>query len=242
MAAKLKVRLRLYLLIAPLVLTCTTAYTAPAKLQRHPVSLAQNTDPSTCLQCHADKDQGKYVHTAMQMGCTACHAIKNIAGGTSVTLISPADQLCFTCHQKSSDPVQHQPYSEGACTICHSPHASNFPAHTWVAHQELCMGCHVKGMLKVNRAKKTVTVPWGRSLAFKQMDRWYYLGLDATHTKNHPVEGHPVSGPNPLVPGSPDITCLTCHTAHTSTVPNLVPPKYPQQEMLCVSCHNLLTS
>jgi predicted CXXCH cytochrome family protein len=210
---------------------------ASAKSTVHPAPLTASADSSTCLQCHAELNRGKYVHGAMAMGCTRCHAVKISGGETQVVLVSPGNQLCFTCHEKSNDPVQHQPYGEGLCTVCHSPHASNFPAHLWVGQQEICMGCHVKGLPKVNQTKKTVSVPWGRSLTFKQMDRWYYIGLDPGHTKNHPVEGHPVMGPNTLVAGSPAMSCLSCHQAHTSKVANLIPPQFPQQEQLCVSCH-----
>ena len=173
----------------------------------------------------------------MSMGCTTCHSIQTTGATTSVGLILPPGQLCFMCHPQSSEPVAHQPYAEGACTVCHSPHASNFPAHTLVDHKTLCMGCHVRGMPKVNTKKKTVTVPWGVSLTFKQMNRWYYLGLDPTHTQNHPVMGHPVTGPNSLLPSSPEIGCLSCHQPHTSTSPYLWPPKYKTQTDLCVSCH-----
>lgn len=204
----------------------------------HPVPLTKDTKPSTCLECHTDINQGKYVHTAMQMGCTTCHAIDNGANGTTVTLVSPPDQLCFTCHQKSSDPVLHRPYAEGACTVCHSPHASNFPAHTWVGRQELCMGCHVEGLPKVNYATKTVTVPWGRTLTFKEMKGWLYLRLNAAHSKNHPIEGHPVTGPNTaLGKGAPDITCLSCHEPHASTLAHLIPPRDSATDSLCLSCH-----
>ena len=212
-----------------------------ASTSTHPVPLAANTDSSTCLECHADVKQGKYVHEALDMGCLTCHAIKQEGNETTVSLVSPANQLCFTCHTKSSDAVQHLPYSEGDCTVCHSPHSSNFPAHTLVAHQELCMGCHVSGLPKVNRKKKTVTVPWGVTLTFRQMKGWYYIGLNKEHTANHPVMGHPITGPNTLLGNSaPAITCTSCHCPHTSTHANLRPPQFPNQTALCVSCHTSL--
>jgi predicted CXXCH cytochrome family protein len=218
-----------------------TGSTLCATTQTHPVELAPDTDSSTCVECHASLQEGKYVHTAMSMGCLTCHAIKRDGGITTVTLVAPANQLCFTCHQKSSDPVQHQPYSEGMCVACHSPHSSNFPAHTLVAEQELCMGCHVRGLPKVNTKKKTVAVPWGVTLTFQQMKGWYYIGLNQAHTANHPVMKHPVTGPNTaLGKSAPDITCLSCHRTHASTQSNLRPPQFPNQMALCVSCHTSL--
>lgn len=217
------------------LLWCSTLWAAP---QNHPVELAADSDSSTCVECHAKLQEGKYVHTAMSMGCLTCHTIQRNGGITTVVLVAPPNQLCFTCHQKSADAVQHQPYSEGLCVVCHSAHGSNFPAHTLVAEQDLCMGCHVRGVPKVNPAKKTVTVPWGVTLTFQQMKGWYYIGLNPTHTANHPVKGHPVSGPNTLLGTStPDISCLSCHRVHTSTQPNLRPPQFADQMALCVSCH-----
>jgi predicted CXXCH cytochrome family protein len=221
--------------IAAMCLACSTLW---ATASTHPVDLAPDTDTSTCLECHATLQEGKYVHAAMSMGCLTCHTIKRDGGTTTVTLGAPSNQLCFKCHQKSSEPVQHQPYSEGLCLACHSPHSSNFPAHTLAAEQELCMGCHVRGLPKVNPKTKTVTVPWGVTLTFQQMKGWYYIGLNQAHTANHPVMGHPVTGPNTLLGESaPDITCLSCHRTHTSTQPHLRPNQFADQMALCVSCH-----
>ena len=232
---KLSVGIALLLLASAL-----SSIASSTTVKMHPVHLDPDTKSSTCLECHSSLKDGKYVHTAMQMGCATCHSIQEEKNGTSVALVSPVDQLCFTCHQKSSDPVLHQPYAERACTVCHSPHSSNFPAHTLVAHQDLCMGCHVRGLAKVNEKTKMVTVPWGVSLTFRQMKGWYYIGLNPEHTANHPVMGHPVTGPNTLLKSTPDITCLSCHKAHASTHSNLRPPQFANQTDLCVSCHTTL--
>jgi predicted CXXCH cytochrome family protein len=209
-----------------------------ADLHRHPVSLPANVEPSKCLQCHNDKATGKYVHTAISMGCTVCHSIANAKSATYVTLSSPLNQLCFTCHTLSTDSVQHPPYKEGNCVFCHSPHASNFPAHLYASPQDVCMACHVRGLMKVNRKTHTLTLSWGTVIPFKEMDSWFYLNLDKAHKLNHPVEGHPVSGPNVALGGdAPAITCLTCHEPHHSTVSNLILPKYKNTTSLCLSCH-----
>ncbi len=85
------------------------ASSARADLHQHPVLLPANVDPSKCLACHNDKATGKYVHTAISMGCTTCHAVANVKGATYITLTSPSNQLCFTCHTVSTDTVQHPP-------------------------------------------------------------------------------------------------------------------------------------
>jgi len=48
------------------------------------------------------------------------------------------------------------------------------------------MACHVRGLMKVNRKAHTLTLPWGTTIPFKEMDSWFYLNLDKTHKVNHP--------------------------------------------------------
>lgn len=100
------------------------------------------------------------------------------------------------------------------------------------------MACHVRGLMKVDHKAHTVTLPWGTTIPFKEMNSWYYLNLDKTHKFNHPVEGHPVSGPNSaLGKDAPPITCLSCHEPHHSMLANLIPAKYKDPTTLCLSCH-----
>lgn len=99
------------------------------------------------------------------------------------------------------------------------------------------MACHVRDLLKVNRKTHTLKLPWGATIPFKEMDSWFYLNLDKTHQFNHPVEGHPVSGPNVALGKGAPITCLTCHDAHHSTIANLIPPKFQSTTGLCLYCH-----
>jgi predicted CXXCH cytochrome family protein len=211
----------------------------------HPVPLKADTASEKCSGCHSEIGKGKYVHSAMTMGCTTCHQVENKAGGTQVNLVSPVTQLCLTCHPLSQDKVQHGPYREGDCVVCHSPHASDFPAHTRASTQDTCLGCHAQSRVKVDAKAKTVTVPWGVTLTFKQVQGCASLPLNAALTAGHPVGGHPVSGPNTaLGANAPAITCLSCHKPHASNFAHLLPKTPPDPDMplckscsLCVDCH-----
>jgi len=215
---------------------------------KHPVALASKTADSACSSCHSKIGQGKYVHTAMVMGCTTCHQVKNKKDGTQVVLVAPVTQLCLTCHPLSSDKVLHGPYKAGDCVVCHSPHASDYSYHMWASTQDTCLGCHASARLKVNQEKGTATVPWGVTLTSIQLKGNQFLGLNASLTANHPVEGHPVSGPNTaLGPNAPPITCLSCHRPHSSNFANLLPKTPPDPSTplcktcsLCVDCHKNL--
>lgn len=223
-----------------------------ARAAEHPVYLGKNPDPSVCAQCHSDKSQGKHVHSAIAMGCTTCHDVASAKGVTLITLVSPRNDLCFTCHDKSSDKVLHGPYAEGLCIACHSPHTSNYPNQLLTDQQDLCLGCHARARLKVNRRKQTVRTPWGFRLTFAQMQGWQFLNLNKALTANHPVAGHPVTGPNAAL-GKGEITCLSCHDPHFSNKPNLLPAGirgakpglaalgfYPTT--LCETCHRFPAS
>lgn len=214
----------------------------------HPVSLKADTPDRRCTECHTDVGKGKYVHTALITGCSSCHQIQNKGGVTRVNLIAPVSRLCLNCHPLSKEKVLHFPYQKGECIVCHSPHASDFPNHTWAAAQDLCLGCHAAARLKVDAKQKTAVVPWGISVSFAQIQGLRYLGLNETLTANHPVAGHPVSGPNTaLGPNAPPITCLSCHHAHSSNFAHLLPKTPPDPAMplckscsLCVDCHHNL--
>src|SRR6516225_2586649 len=52
----------------------------------HPVPLEKNVDSSTCLQCHEEKSKGKFVHTAMHIGCLSCHEVRVNKDATRVKL------------------------------------------------------------------------------------------------------------------------------------------------------------
>lgn len=228
-------------------IVCLATLGVCVQAAEHPVPLGKNPDPSVCAECHSDKSQGKYVHSAIAMGCTTCHDVTSAKGVTLISLVSPANDLCFTCHEKSNDKVLHGPYAEGLCVACHSPHTSNYPDQLLTDRQDLCLGCHARARLKANRRKQTVKTPWGVTLTFAQMQGWQFLNLNKTLTANHPVEGHPITGPNTAL-GKGEITCLSCHEPHHSKKPNLLPPNvrstsqeralglYPTA--LCETCHN----
>jgi predicted CXXCH cytochrome family protein len=217
---------------------CFVVLRLGAQAAEHPVPLGKNPDPAICMECHADKSKGKYVHSAIAMGCTTCHSVTSAKGATLISLVSPATELCFTCHEKSSDKVLHGPYAQGNCIVCHSPHASDWPKQTLAPPEELCMGCHVRARLKINQKKRTAMVPWGVTLTFDQLKGWQYIGLNKALTANHPVEGHPVTGPNTaLGKAAAEITCLSCHQPHHSERANLMPPNVPNQTALCETCH-----
>jgi predicted CXXCH cytochrome family protein len=206
-----------------------------ASVVEHPVPVQANTPAATCLECHGSLAKGKYVHSAMEAGCTTCHSIQTRDGVTRIALVAPPEKLCESCHALSTDKVLHGPYRDGLCVTCHSPHGTDFPNHTWASAQDICLGCHARQRLKEDAKAKTVTTPWGKTLSLAEMKGWTYLNLNNTLTANHPVEGHPVSGPN-RKPNLPPLGCESCHQVHASNYKNLLTAGPPKDMPLCATC------
>jgi len=106
------------------------------------VPLPKDVQDKNCLECHEDKTKGKAVHSAIQMGCSTCHSVKTEGEATTVELVAPKSELCFTCHEKSKEQVSHKPYQQGQCTTCHDPHTSDFAKQTRAEGNQLCLACH----------------------------------------------------------------------------------------------------
>ena len=95
----------------------------------HPFLEPQDLKAAVCLKCHSAKDEGKFVHTAVQMGCDNCHQAISSDARTVMTLSATGGTLCAKCHEVSKNPSLHEPYKAGQCMICHDPHASDYRAH-----------------------------------------------------------------------------------------------------------------
>ena len=202
----------------------------------HPVPLEKNTETAQCLECHEEKGKGAHVHSAIEAGCDTCHEIRNEKSATLVELVSPKDELCFTCHEKPTDGVVHGPYAKGQCVLCHDPHVSDFPNQLRAEGNALCLGCHqnrtIKGNVKLFNSSQELT-----QSEFQQIPK---IDLDPTLRFGHPMGLHWVAeAPDDLHPGK-KMSCLTCHENHWSTREELVrTAEYKGKKVdVCDACHS----
>ncbi len=95
----------------------------------HPVPLDPKTDAATCIQCHEDKSKGKFVHSAIAMGCLTCHEVRANKDITRVKLTTTSPQsLCISCHaDKDAATLKGtvHPPAVRDCIKCHDPHESD---------------------------------------------------------------------------------------------------------------------
>lgn len=118
-----------------------------------------------CLRCHKEREEEfkrKYVHEPVKKSCTICH--DQHGSETEAHLRTPIDkdgkyikyehpltESCLLCHRKL-DPevaqqiehskVSHKPVAEGKCTVCHTPHSTNFKKQLNTSMQDACFKCH----------------------------------------------------------------------------------------------------
>ncbi len=163
-----------------------------------------------CTSCHGDKTSGRVVHSAMAMGCAACHQVAADDKTATVRLTMPKEQICFTCHGKSEDEYQHLPYAQGQCVSCHDPHSSNFPMHLRAEVNTLCLGCHAPQGLAGDMIQKT-----GNQQPRLERDS-HGSRLDPVLQAIHHSSGRFLALMSVLQYGPQPVTCISCHQPHSS--------------------------
>lgn len=210
-------------------------YAGPPQAAEHPVPLPADVDATQCAECHAEKQQGKHVHTAISMGCTTCHSVETKDGSTRISLTAPPEELCLTCHELAkaeNEGVLHRPYEQKRCIVCHDPHSSDFNAQTRAPMNNLCLACHGERVV----TGETVELFGPKKLDAAEFNQIPKIGLDRGQRTGHPFLEHPVTGKSdPLSKGQP-MSCLTCHQPHAAPLPKLLDNSWRQIE-ICDKCH-----
>lgn len=232
---------------------------AAALAVQHPVTLDAKTDPAKCLECHEDKSKGAHVHTAVTMGCTSCHEIRNSKNGqiTHIKLITTTpSKLCITCHSdKNAADIKGRvhPPAVRDCIKCHDPHES--PNENQLLKptsgdkgQNLCLDCHKIGIDVPQGGSRHPALDMGCGTCHqthkagdpnKREFRYHLtkdapaLCLDCHDTKDATLikahQGQPF--------GKAD--CLGCHDPHQSKAPKLMQAFLhpPFEAKSCDTCH-----
>ena len=220
------------------VLPIANLRVAAEQTTEHPFIEPDAIKSETCLTCHPDKREGKFVHSAVAMGCESCHQAASENGKTSMALVATGGELCAMCHKAKKDPVLHRPYRDGQCLICHDPHTSNFPRQARAETNVLCLSCHGVNRpdVKINREVKTVSLLGSQTLTFEDYRLATKIGLDRSGTSGHPIMGHPITGKDPRKKDA-RLSCLSCHTSHSSALPNLMPADVNPDAGSCGQSH-----
>jgi predicted CXXCH cytochrome family protein len=224
---------------------------------QHPVPLDKNVDAAKCLECHEDKSKGKNVHSAIAMGCTACHEVRVNKDITRVKLTTTTTySLCLTCHA-DKDATQLKgtvhPPAVRDCVKCHDPHVSDnknqlLKPESGDVKENLCLTCHNIGVNVPEKGSRHAALDMGCDtchVTHKTGERGkqefdYHLTKatpalcvdchdpkDASLQKAH--QDQPFGAAN----------CIQCHNPHESTRPKLLQPYAhpPFADKTCEVCH-----
>lgn len=216
------------------LLLLVLAWALPAAAAEHPVPLPKDVQDKNCLECHEDKTKGKAVHSAIAMGCSTCHNVKSDGTTTTVELVAPKNELCFTCHEKGKEEVLHKPYEQGQCVTCHSPHSSDFPKQTRTEGNTLCLACHADR----NVTGDKVTLFASEEISAQEFGEAPKILPNDKAQIGHPFASHPVSGMADPTNPAQKISCLSCHEQHASSQQNLIrTAKNDKNGDICNACH-----
>jgi predicted CXXCH cytochrome family protein len=120
-----------------------------------------------CFTCHTvrkDEFQKRNVHEPVAKDCKKCHdphgskTVNHLVGrkdeeGNYIPSEKPLQELCLSCHRKldpdivdqiENGSVQHDPVVNGKCTVCHTPHSTNYKKQLKAPLSEICYSCHQK--------------------------------------------------------------------------------------------------
>ncbi|MBU4151579.1 MAG: cytochrome c3 family protein, partial [Proteobacteria bacterium] len=129
-----------------------------------------------CLNCHEEREdefKRKYVHEPVKKDCSLCHdphgsdaenhlITPKDKNGNYIKYDQPLKESCLMCHRKlhpevskqiDKSSIPHKPVAEGKCTICHTPHSTNFKKQLNTSMQDACFGCH-KELKKLIKSSK----------------------------------------------------------------------------------------
>ena len=223
----------------------------------HPVPLEKNTDSSKCIECHEDKAKGKFVHSAIAMGCTSCHEIRVNKDVTRVKLITASPSaVCLTCHaDKNAADLKGtvHPPAVRDCVKCHDPHQSDFKyqlvkSDSGDKGQNLCLECHTKGMNVPDKGSRHAALDMGcetchvtHKVGEKGKIEWDYHLTKATPALC--LDCHDATSADLIKAhqGQPFATanCVQCHDPHQSRSPKLMQAYThpPFAEGTCTTCH-----
>ncbi|MFZ0798837.1 MAG: cytochrome c3 family protein [Terriglobales bacterium] len=204
--------------------------TARATAAVHPVPLDPKSDGSNCVQCHADKSKGKFVHSAIAMGCLSCHEIRVNRDITRVKLITVVPyKVCLNCHSdKDAAKIQgrvHQPAIR-ECLTCHDPHTSDnkfqlLKATSGDKKDNLCLACHNQGTKVPEKGSRHAALD---------------MGCDACHVTHKTGEAGKVEFDFHLTKAAPAL-CLDCHDVKSADLQK-AHQNQPFDKADCLTCHD----
>jgi predicted CXXCH cytochrome family protein len=227
---------------------CTACHEFAGKGDATTVKLAHGaTSASTgslCVTCH--EEVGKAANGAGGHGpaatgeCGTCH--QPHGSDYPSLMAAPEAEICTACHDDVAGQLKlanvHKP-AAGSCALCHNPHGSGNSAKTRETINTLCLACHLASA-GTGRGAGDAPALFGRpvpEVLAPLLSPQARVALDRLRRRNHPIIGHPVSGPKDPLDESRPFTCVSCHGPHGTDGPRLKRFSSDDPSGFCVKCH-----
>ncbi len=189
----------------------------------HPFIEQKEIKSETCLTCHPTKNEGRFVHSAVGLGCQSCHRAVSENNKTTINFVAVGGGLCAKCHAVKQAQFLHKPYEDGQCLICHNPHASEFKAQVRATVDSLCMSCHGMGRpdVRVNGEAQTVSLLDSRAYDLASFEQAPKVGGRHAQLSLQSRAGRAALAKGPKKADAAP-SCLSCHDPHASDEKHLL--------------------
>jgi len=112
----------------------------------------------TCIDCHSDVVEKKFIHGPVDADCTFCHESNGGEHPGDVkgfTIAQEGSELCYSCHTEhetanTTNKYGHSAVIDGTCLDCHEVHSSDEPKFISSKLPDLCNMCHYEVEEAVN--------------------------------------------------------------------------------------------
>ena len=222
---------RLAARISALYLLTIAALSGAAFAAKHPVQLEKNVDSATCISCHEDKAKGKFVHSAIAMGCTSCHEVRVEKDVTRIKLTTTTTSaLCLSCHDdkkvEAAKGGKVHPPAVRDCVKCHDPHVSDnknqlLKPVSGGEKENLCLSCHKIGLNVPEKGSRHAALD---------------MGCDSCHVTHRTGPAGKLEFDFHLAKATPAL-CLDCHDAKSADLQK-AHQNQPFDKADCVTCHD----
>lgn len=220
------------------LLFAALAAVAFASLGAPPTAAGQESCQSA--QCHATLMQGATQHEAAE-SCDNCHEATSDEhpqkGQETFKLTDAEPALCVNCHDGLGDKKEvHEPFADGSCTTCHSPHASSQPKLLLQPQKKLCLDCHGEPLPVAHPHGPVEAGDCTSCHAPHSADAKPLLlrAGDALCTECH-ADVADLLAAKKVRHAAIDEGCTSCHRPHGGDQPKLLAEASPA---LCFQCHD----
>lgn len=209
------------------------------------VSLIEDGRRDLCYTCHEDIreriENAVVPHGLFEQRdyCTDCHSPH--ATAYPHQLRRRTVRVCEGCHTERREEqltmkFLHPPVFDVGCTVCHDPHGGDNVHRLRASINELCLECH-QGPNAPADENGMVTLFGNVKVPASSLEGIRKISISEETMQGHPLAGHPISGPNPLKPDEPAITCVTCHNPHASDFTRRRFQLKEGVKSVCLNCH-----